>query len=82
MVKKARMNRPSWDEYFSDVAALVARRSTCLRRNVGAILVKDKRILATGYNGAPAGLKHCLDIGCLSYHSPSGGHVPEKIIAV
>ena len=57
--------RPSWDEYFLDVASLVARRSTCLRRNVGAILVKDKRILATGYNGAPAGLKHCLDTGCL-----------------
>jgi dCMP deaminase len=66
--------RPSWDEYFLDVAGLVARRSTCLRRNVGAILVKDKRILATGYNGAPAGLKHCLDIGCLrqKLNIPSG----------
>jgi dCMP deaminase len=66
--------RPSWDEYFMDVAGLVARRSTCLRRNVGAILVKDKRILATGYNGAPAGLKHCLDIGCLrqKLNIPSG----------
>jgi len=66
--------RPSWDKYFLDVAGLVARRSTCLRRNVGAILVKDKRILATGYNGAPAGLKHCLDIGCLrqKLNIPSG----------
>ncbi len=66
--------RPSWDKYFLDVARLVARRSTCLRRNVGAILVKDKRILATGYNGAPAGLKHCLDIGCLrqKLNIPSG----------
>ncbi len=48
-----------------DIAHLVAKRSTCLRRAVGALLVKDKRILSTGYNGAPSGLKHCLDIGCL-----------------
>jgi dCMP deaminase len=57
--------RPSWDEYFIEVARLVSKRSTCLRRSVGAVLVKDKRILATGYNGAPRGLKHCLDTGCL-----------------
>lgn len=57
--------RPSWDEYFLEVAGLVAKRSTCLRRRVGAVIVKDKRILATGYNGAPSGLDHCLDIGCL-----------------
>ena len=57
--------RPSWDEYFLEVAKLVAKRSTCLRRSVGAVIVKDKRILATGYNGAPAGLKHCSDVGCL-----------------
>lgn len=48
-----------------DIACLVARRSTCRRRQVGAIVVRDKRILATGYNGAPTGLPHCLDIGCL-----------------
>jgi dCMP deaminase len=48
-----------------DITHLVAKRSTCLRRHVGAILVKDKKILATGYNGAPSRLKHCLDIGCL-----------------
>ncbi len=59
------MARPSWDEYFMHIATQVAKRSTCLRRQVGAILVKDKRILATGYNGAPRGLPHCLDIGCL-----------------
>ncbi|MBU1726778.1 MAG: cytidine/deoxycytidylate deaminase family protein [Candidatus Omnitrophica bacterium] len=66
-MKKKRIphNRPSWDEYFLEVARLVAKRSTCLRRSVGAVLVKDKRILATGYNGAPKGLGHCLDIGCL-----------------
>ncbi|MDY6851857.1 MAG: cytidine/deoxycytidylate deaminase family protein [Thermodesulfobacteriota bacterium] len=57
--------RPNWDEYFLQIADLVASRSTCLRRKVGSILVSDKRILATGYNGAPQGLPHCLDIGCL-----------------
>jgi dCMP deaminase len=57
--------RPSWDEYFMRMAELAATRSTCLRRQVGAVIVKDKKILATGYNGAPSGLKHCLDIGCL-----------------
>ena len=65
MKKKIKHNRPSWDEYFLELAHLVSRRSTCLRRNVGAVLVKDKRILATGYNGSPRGLKHCLDIGCI-----------------
>jgi dCMP deaminase len=48
-----------------DITHLVAKRSTCLRRHVGAVLVKDKKILATGYNGAPSGLEHCLDVGCL-----------------
>lgn len=57
-----------------DITHLVAKRSTCLRRQVGAILVKDKRVLATGYNGAPSGTAHCLDIGCLreKNHIPSG----------
>jgi dCMP deaminase len=57
--------RPSWDEYFLEVAGLVSKRSTCLRRCVGAVLVRDKKILATGYNGAPSGVRHCIDIGCL-----------------
>jgi dCMP deaminase len=57
--------RPPWDEYFMSIARLVAGRSTCLRRQVGAILVKDRRILATGYNGAPAGLPHCNQTGCV-----------------
>ena len=57
--------RPSWDEYFMDITKRVATRSTCLRRAVGAILVHDKRIIASGYNGGPTGLAHCLDIGCL-----------------
>lgn len=58
-------NRPSWETYFMNITNLVAERSTCLRRAVGAVLVKDKRILSTGYNGAPANLKHCLEVGCL-----------------
>ncbi len=65
-VKKKKLNtRPSWDEYFLEIAELVAKRSTCLRRQVGAIIVKDKRILTTGYNGAPSGLTHCEQVGCL-----------------
>jgi dCMP deaminase len=60
------MDRPSWDEYFMEVAELAARRSTCLRRNVGAVVVLDKRIIATGYNGAPRGIMHCEERGgCL-----------------
>ncbi len=55
--------RPSWDEYFISITKTVASRSTCLRRKVGAIIVKDKRILTTGYNGAPKGVKSCLEIG-------------------
>ena len=58
-------SRPSWDEYFMCIAQEVARRSTCLRRSVGAVVVLDKRILATGYNGAPTGLPHCSETGCL-----------------
>lgn len=68
------MSRPAWPEYFMAITKMVALRSTCLRRKVGAILVKDKRILATGYNGAPSGLEHCEAGGCLRENSsiPSG----------
>lgn len=68
------MARPTWDQYFMEITHLVARRSTCLRRQVGAVLVKDKNILATGYNGAPSGVAHCLDVGCLreQMRVPSG----------
>jgi dCMP deaminase len=59
------MNRPTWEEYFMEITRLVARRATCLRRRVGAVLVMDKRLLATGYNGAPSGLGHCLEVGCI-----------------
>ena len=66
--------RPSWEKYFMDIAFLVAKRSTCLRRSVGAVLVKNKRILATGYNGAPSGIRHCSETGCLRerLNVPSG----------
>ncbi len=57
--------RPGWDEYFLEIAKLVSKRSTCLRRKVGALVVKDRRILATGYNGTPSGIKHCLETGCM-----------------
>ena len=67
-------NRPDWDTYFLDIIEVVSRRSTCRRRSVGAGLVRDRRILATGYNGAPSKLEHCLDIGCLreQLNVPSG----------
>lgn len=57
--------RPSWDEYFMRIAREVATRSTCPRLAVGAVVVRDKRILTTGYNGSPAGMPHCEDVGCL-----------------
>ncbi len=59
------LSRLPWPQYFMEITYLVAERSTCIRRKVGAIAVKDKRILATGYNGAPSGVAHCLDVGCL-----------------
>ena len=66
--------RPSWDEYFMTITHEVAKRSTCLRRQIGAVLVMDKRILATGYNGVPAGITHCSERGCLraAHNVPSG----------
>ncbi len=65
MTQSQEHTRPSWDDYFMQIVEDVATRSTCRRRKVGAILVKDKRIIATGYNGGPTGLAHCLEIGCL-----------------
>ncbi|MDA8178555.1 MAG: deoxycytidylate deaminase [Desulfobacteria bacterium] len=59
------MPRPDWDTYFMDMAKLASRRSSCLRRAVGAVLVKDRRLLATGYNGVPTGVTHCEVMGCL-----------------
>ncbi len=66
--------RMSWEEYFMGIAKLVAERSTCIRRKVGAVAVKDKRILASGYNGVPSGIAHCFEVGCLreELNIPSG----------
>lgn len=59
------MSRPNWDEYFMEMAEVAEKRSTCIRRKVGAIIVKDKRIVATGYNGVPTEIEHCNERGCL-----------------
>lgn len=66
--------RPSWDEYYMEMAEVVKKRSTCLRRQVGAVIVKDKRLLSSGYNGAPSGIIHCEVTGCLreKLNVPSG----------
>lgn len=68
-------NRMSWDEYFMEMAKLASKRSTCLRRQVGAVIVKDKHVVATGYNGAPKGIPHCAELGgCYrtEHNIPSG----------
>jgi len=57
--------RPDWDHYFLEIAHIIAKRSTCKRRQVGALIIKDRRILATGYNGPPSGIAHCADVGCM-----------------
>ena len=68
------LNRPSWDEYFMEMAELARKRTTCLRRVVGAVIVKDNRVMATGYNGVPRGITHCSEAGCLrqKLNVPSG----------
>ncbi len=72
--EKRQGERPSWDSYFIQLANVVAGRSTCLRRQVGAVIVKEKQILSTGYNGSPSGLLHCDQVGCLRQNLsvPSG----------
>ena len=77
MVKnKITEKRPAWNDYFMKIAHLVSQRATCMRRKVGALIVKDKKILATGYNGAPVGVAHCDVTGCLrqKHRVPSGVH--------
>lgn len=66
------IDRPDLDEYFMEIASVVAKRSTCLRNQVGALFVKNKRLLTTGYNGAPAGLQHCDEVGCAREGVASG----------
>lgn len=81
--KSKDMKRPSVDEYFLKIAAVVAERSTCLRHHVGAVAVRDKQILTTGYNGAPAGLRDCLELGCLrDEHAIPSGHRHEICRAI
>lgn len=76
-------DRPSIDDYFLEIAFVVAKRSTCLRNTVGAVIVRDKRILSTGYNGAPRNLEHCLDIGCIrDKENIASGTQHEKCRAV
>jgi len=74
MMEPVTSPRPSWNAYFMDIAHLVSTRATCIRRRVGAVLVKDKRILCSGYNGAPTGISHCDQTGCLreKLNVPSG----------
>ncbi len=75
--------RPSIDEYFLEIATVVAKRSTCLRNRVGAVIARDKRILSTGYNGAPRNMEHCLDIGCIrQQNNIESGTRHEKCRAV
>jgi dCMP deaminase len=72
--KNIMQSRPSWDEYFIKLAWLVAERSTCIRHHVGAVIIRDKRVLTTGYNGAATGTQDCLSLGCLrnALNIPSG----------
>lgn len=74
IMKDPESDRPSWHEYFMGISTLVASRATCTRRKVGAVLVKEKRILCSGYNGAPAKVPHCKETGCLRarLNVPSG----------
>ncbi len=71
--------RPDWDEYFMEIANVVALRSNCSRRHVAAVIVKDKRIISTGYNGTPRGIRNCNEGGCprCSSHAPSGTNLTE-----
>jgi len=73
--------RPDWDTYFMDIAHVVARRGNCLRRKVAAIIVKDRRIISTGYNGTPRGIRNCFEGGCArcSGNSPSGVNLGECV---
>ncbi len=74
MRMSAMKDRPSWQQYFMQMAVLASQRSTCLRRKVGAILVRDNQILSSGYNGAPKNIRHCAEVGCLRQQNnvPSG----------
>lgn len=74
-------DRPGWDEYFMDIAHVVKRRSNCVRRDVAAVVVKDRRVVSTGYNGTPRGVTNCCEGGCerCAGSSPSGSGLGECI---
>lgn len=78
-LEKTANTRPSWDEYFMEIAKVVALRSNCSRRKVAAVIVKDGRIISTGYNGTPRGIKNCMEGGCPRCNSsaPSGAALDE-----
>jgi len=78
---KSRAKRPDWDTYFMDIARVVASRGNCVRRKVAAIVVKDQRIISTGYNGTPRGVRNCCDGGCprCASKAPSGTNLGECI---
>jgi dCMP deaminase len=71
-------HRLDWDSYFMGIAQLVAERSTCLRAKIGAVIVRDRSIIATGYNGSPSGMPHCLDAGCLIYRTTAPDGTVEE----
>ena len=79
MSESTPFNRPDWDHYFMEIAQVVARRSNCLRRQVAAVIVKDGRIISTGYNGTPRGIKNCHEGGCprCASNTPSGKNLGE-----
>lgn len=76
------MSRKDWDDYFFDIARIVSTRATCPRKQVGCVIVNNKRILATGYNGAPEGSEHCTDVGCamVANHCTRAIHAEENAI--
>ena len=79
MAGRSRDPRPSWDEYFMEIAQVVARRSNCVRRSVGAVVERNNHILSAGYNGTPKGVKNCFEGGCArcNGHVRSGTHLEE-----
>ena len=82
-MKHVKLKRPDWHTYFMNIARVVATRSNCLRRQVAAVIVKDTRIISTGYNGTPSGIKNCFEGGCprCASSAPSGEHLGECICA-
>ena len=82
-MKKSKFERPDWDTYFMDIAQVVKRRGNCLRRQVAAIIVRQHRIISTGYNGTPSGIKNCYEGGCPRCASdvPSGENLGDCICA-